>query len=164
MYMRYRQNILRKIYYIQDISKIAVGRAGPEAGAGSRAQAQAVRSRRSTIQDLSMFIETANTPIVGIDLDGRVTDWNRKLAGISGFDKAESLGKSFVDDLVVPECRGRVRAGLARTSNGAVRDQFEISLLTKTGRHIHFNMDTSCRKDRRQVHVDSQAYKQKINC
>ena len=39
------------------------------------------------------MIETANAPIFGIDISGRVNEWNRKAAEITGFDKDEVRGQ-----------------------------------------------------------------------
>ena len=35
--------------------------------------------------DLSSLTESTNAPIVGVDPNGMVTEWNRKAAEISGF-------------------------------------------------------------------------------
>lgn len=40
--------------------------------------------------DLTRLIETANAPIFGIDRDGKVSEWNRKTAEITGFSKSEA--------------------------------------------------------------------------
>lgn len=40
-------------------------------------------------EDLRILIETANAPIFGIDVDGKVNEWNQKAASITGFGKEE---------------------------------------------------------------------------
>ena len=42
--------------------------------------------------DLSMLIESANAPIIGIDTMGKVTEWNKKAMNITGYSKLEMLG------------------------------------------------------------------------
>ena len=37
--------------------------------------------------DLRLLIDTANAPIFGIDADGLVNEWNRKMAAITGFEQ-----------------------------------------------------------------------------
>jgi PAS domain-containing protein len=47
-------------------------------------------------QELQTFIDTANAPILGIDADGLVNEWNNKAAAITGFSRNEVLGKDLV--------------------------------------------------------------------
>lgn len=47
-------------------------------------------------QELQTFIDTANAPILGIDADGLVNEWNNKAATITGFSREEVLGKDLV--------------------------------------------------------------------
>ena len=35
------------------------------------------------------MIEQANAPILGVDTEGRINEWNRKAAQITGFEKTE---------------------------------------------------------------------------
>lgn len=39
--------------------------------------------------DLARLIETANAPIFGVDLNGQVTEWNRKAADMLGYSMEE---------------------------------------------------------------------------
>jgi PAS domain S-box-containing protein len=47
-------------------------------------------------QELQTFIDTANAPILGIDAEGLVNEWNNKAAAITGFSRKEVLGKNLV--------------------------------------------------------------------
>jgi PAS domain S-box-containing protein len=47
----------------------------------------------NSAKELQMFIDTANAPIFGIDVEGRVNVWNKKAAEISGFASAEVVGR-----------------------------------------------------------------------
>jgi PAS domain S-box-containing protein len=53
--------------------------------------------KMSLAQELQTFIDTANAPIFGIDTNGLVNEWNNKSAEITGFSKAEVLGKNLVE-------------------------------------------------------------------
>jgi PAS domain S-box-containing protein len=53
--------------------------------------------KMSLAQELQTFIDTANAPIFGIDANGLVNEWNNKSAEITGFSKAEVLGKNLVE-------------------------------------------------------------------
>eukprot|EP00438_Fugacium_kawagutii_P034862 Skav225558 [mRNA] locus=scaffold81:383930:386424:+ [translate_table: standard] len=60
---------------------------------------KAMESAQRVADDLSDLIDAANAPIVGINVDGRadaseimaceVSEWNRKVAALTGFDKQE---------------------------------------------------------------------------
>ncbi|MCH7991210.1 MAG: PAS domain-containing protein, partial [Gemmatimonadetes bacterium] len=47
--------------------------------------------------DLARLIDTANAPIFGIDVDGRLNEWNQKAASITGYEAAEVMGTTFVE-------------------------------------------------------------------
>eukprot|EP00927_Polykrikos_kofoidii_P000202 TRINITY_DN10087_c0_g2_i5.p1 TRINITY_DN10087_c0_g2~~TRINITY_DN10087_c0_g2_i5.p1 ORF type:complete len:196 (+),score=38.33 TRINITY_DN10087_c0_g2_i5:237-824(+) len=70
--------------------------------------------RRAMVQsaqmadDLMRLIDTANAPIFGIDREGRVTEWNRKAAAISGWTQDETLGKPLVDAFITDKYRAEV--------------------------------------------------------
>jgi transcriptional regulator with PAS, ATPase and Fis domain len=59
----------------------------------------AVRKRCDSLglkSDLQMFVETAHSPIIGIDTDGLVNEWNSKTAMISGLARNEIIGRHFI--------------------------------------------------------------------
>ena len=56
--------------------------------------AQAEQTRIAN--DLTLLVDTANAPIFGIDKDGKVNEWNRKAASITGYSKEEVMGKDLV--------------------------------------------------------------------
>ena len=47
------------------------------------------------------LINTANAPILGIDINGLVSEWNKKSAELLGWSKMETLGKPLVEVGVV---------------------------------------------------------------
>jgi PAS domain-containing protein len=46
--------------------------------------------------DLQMFVETANSPIIGIDADGLINEWNFRTANISGLTRDDIIGRNFI--------------------------------------------------------------------
>jgi hypothetical protein len=46
--------------------------------------------------DLRMFVETANLPIIGVDAEGLVNEWNSRIAMISGLACNEIIGRNFI--------------------------------------------------------------------
>lgn len=91
----------------------------------------------------AQMIENANAIMLGMDLQGRITLWNRKAREVFGYDTPEILGKT-VFGLFGPEetqrerARDRFRAAL---STGETLTDFETVMADKTGgvRHVIWN-------------------------
>jgi PAS domain S-box-containing protein len=83
--------------------------------------------------DLARLIETANAPIFGVDQDGRVTEWNAKIAGLLGWSKREAMGLPLVDSFISEDLKDSVRSVLAGALSGRETSSFECPLFTKTG-------------------------------
>jgi len=94
--------------------------------------------------DLRRIIEHANAPILGIDTEGRVTEWNQKVAEISHYTKDEMLGQVLVETFIHEEYREEVGTILGMALEGDETDNYEFPLFTKSGgRHeILFNATT----------------------
>lgn len=77
------------------------------------------RRRRALIEDarLAAILDGASDAIIGKDLQGRVTSWNRAAAEIFGFASWEAVGKRL-SDLIIP----------------ADRQDEEVSILARIGR------------------------------
>ncbi|WP_165493213.1 CHASE domain-containing protein [Hylemonella gracilis] len=77
------------------------------------------RRRRALIEDarLAAILDGASDAIIGKDLQGRVTSWNRAAAEIFGFASWEAVGKTL-SDLIIP----------------ADRQDEEVSILARIGR------------------------------
>ena len=61
-------------------------------------------------RELRQFVDTANAPIFGIDVDGNVNEWNNKTAEITGFSKEEAWNKplgNFLNLLITCLCMTR---------------------------------------------------------
>ena len=57
------------------------------------------------LSQLGQLIDLAGAPVFGIDGDGNVSEWNRKMFELTGFDKEEVLGKDFVRTFVSVRAR-----------------------------------------------------------
>ena len=47
-------------------------------------------------KELTQLIDTANAPIIGVDIHGNVDEWNQKVEQITGFTKDEVMGHNLV--------------------------------------------------------------------
>ena len=63
-------------------------------------------------EDLKRLIDTANAPIFGVNLEGRVTEWNAKAVALSGYSKEETMGQPLVDKFFTEDYKEQVRREL----------------------------------------------------
>eukprot|EP00930_Biecheleria_cincta_P039996 TRINITY_DN27442_c0_g1_i1.p1 TRINITY_DN27442_c0_g1~~TRINITY_DN27442_c0_g1_i1.p1 ORF type:complete len:2290 (+),score=499.19 TRINITY_DN27442_c0_g1_i1:44-6913(+) len=106
---------------------------------------RSIQEKTRVAEDLTRLIDTANAPIFGVDGSGNVTEWNRKVAQITGWNKQETLGKPFVETFINEGFREIVRDNMHRMLRGEEVANFEFPLSTKDGqqRDIFLSMTTS---------------------
>ncbi|CAE8626789.1 unnamed protein product [Polarella glacialis] len=92
-------------------------------------QTRRTREAESLAARLATLIDTANAPIFAVDLDLRITEWNRWLVGKSGMSKSDALGKKILT-LVSEDSRKAVDEVVALACQGKDSHIFEIGLLT----------------------------------
>jgi len=97
--------------------------------------------------DLSRLIQSANAPIFGVDLNGMVTEWNRKAAGMLGFSKDETMGKNLVQNFIQPENRRSVSEVLLNALSGKETANFELPLMSKHGERYTVLLNATSRRD-----------------
>ena len=112
--------------------------------ARTRELEQALSSVRANEQRIATIIETAQDAFVGIDLRGRICDWNSAAEQMLGWTRAEALGR-VVSDLVMPErYRARSRDLLRHFAETGEMDllgrRVERTLLARDGREIEVEM------------------------
>ena len=97
--------------------------------------------------DLTLLIETANAPIFGIDADGKVNEWNRKMAAITGFSKEEVHGDDLVAEYISDEFRNSVKEVLSNALLGVQTDNYQLPLFTKDGQRVELLLNAATRCD-----------------
>jgi PAS domain S-box-containing protein len=105
---------------------------------------QALASVRANEQRIATIIETAQDAFVGIDMRGRICDWNSAAEKMLGWSRDEALGR-VVSELVMPErSRARSRELLAGFLEKGELDilgqRVERVLLARDGREIPVEM------------------------
>jgi PAS domain S-box-containing protein len=105
---------------------------------------QALAAVRANEQRIATILETAQDAFVGVDLDGRITDWNSAAEAMLGWTRAEALGQQ-VAGLVMPErARESSRAALRhfrQTGELAILGQrVERVLVRRDGRELPVEM------------------------
>ncbi|CAK0869931.1 unnamed protein product [Prorocentrum cordatum] len=96
--------------------------------------------------DLMRLIDTANAPILGIDTEGCVTEWNQKAAELSGYGKAETLGKNFIEGYISDNFRDDIKGVLARALAGTDTANYTFPLFTKDGRRREISLNATARR------------------
>ena len=89
-----RVDVLLNATSRRDVSGKVVGMLGVGQDITERKQVEMEKARVAL--ELRTFIDTANAPIIGIDADGLVNEWNNKAASITGFPRSEVLGRNLV--------------------------------------------------------------------
>lgn len=92
---------------------------------------KAMDSAQQVADDLTSLIDTANAPIFGIDIEGRVSEWNRKVAALTGFDKQEALGCNLVETFVAETHREEIQKILEKALKGFPFENCEVPISAK---------------------------------
>jgi len=91
---------------------------------------------------LAAIVDSSYDAIVGEDLEGRITSWNRAAEKILGYTAAEIIGRPF-KVLVPQDRRDEYRRVRAKTRRGGVIEPFETVRLRKAGGQIQVAMTVS---------------------
>ena len=108
-----------------------------------QAQAEAIR----TADELTLFVDTANAPIFGIDSGGLVNEWNQASEKITGFTKVEVLGKDLVSEFITDEYKAPVKQVLDNALHGNETANYEFPLYTKTSQRVDVLLNATTRRD-----------------
>lgn len=99
------------------------------------------------VSELSLFIETANAPIMGIDRKGRINEWNRKASMITGFGKEEVFGHQLISEFIAMDYKAAVKEVLNNALRGMETANFEFPMFTKDGRRVELLLNAMTRRN-----------------
>ena len=98
--------------------------------------------------DLERLIDSANAPILGVDRDGRISEWNQNMSDLSGYSKSAVLGMPLATcDFIDVENRTSVGDVLARALEGVDCRNLEFSINSKDGRRVELLLNAATRRD-----------------
>lgn len=97
--------------------------------------------------ELRQFIDTANAPIFGIDIDGNVNEWNRKTSEITGYSKEEAFDEPLVETFIAESMRDKVQEILDAALAGKETSNYELEFVSKTGEPIFLLVNATTRRD-----------------
>uniref|UniRef100_A0AAV1UC33 histidine kinase n=1 Tax=Peronospora matthiolae TaxID=2874970 RepID=A0AAV1UC33_9STRA len=106
---------------------------------------QDITERIAQEQEYSRLIDTANAPIFGVDINGRVNIWNRKAADIMQYTNEDVLDKDLVAEFISEEYKVPVRSVLEKAFEGVETANFEFPLITKAGRRVEILLNATPR-------------------
>ena len=97
---------------------------------------------------LVAIVESSDDAIVGKDLNGVVTSWNRGAEGLFGFTANEMIGRS-ISQIIPADCTDDLETILSAVRRGERVDHYETQRLTKDGERIDISLTVSPIKDSR---------------
>jgi len=106
-----------------------------------------VTAQERTTAELTQLIDTANAPIFGVDVDGKINEWNQMVARITGYNKDEVEGKNLVKEYITDEYKTSVREVLDKALKGEETDNYEVPLFTKDGKRLMVLLNATTRRD-----------------
>jgi PAS domain S-box-containing protein len=102
--------------------------------------------REYEIRKLAAIVEHSNDAIIGIDLEGIITSWNKGAERIYGHSKVEAIGSNVLI-LALPEKVEEIKNNVERAIKGVEINEFETMRKNKNGERIYVSLTTSTVKD-----------------
>lgn len=104
----------------------------------------AVEDTRKSEHRVRAIIDTALDAFVGVDAQGRITDWNPRAEEIFGRTRAEVLGKTVTETIIPPRFRQAHEDGMRRfgvgSSSGVVGKRLQLFALRGSGAEFPVEM------------------------
>src|SRR5215210_1323551 len=94
------------------------------------AEPEVSRERMAALSRTAALVESSGDPIIGLTLDGLITDWNPAAERLYGYSAEEALGAS-IGMLVPPERRDGSGGLLATVRAGDVVRQVDTQRMAK---------------------------------
>lgn len=98
-------------------------------------------------RELRRFIDSANVPIVGVDVQGCITEWNLTAAKITGYAKDEVLGKPLMENFIPEEHRNVVKKVFNLALDEIEITDFELPLQIKSGECVLMSLNASTHRN-----------------
>lgn len=101
------------------------------------------RTRKGELR-VKAIIDTALDAFVGVDAQGRITDWNPRAQEIFGWTREEVLGRTVSETIVPPRMRQAHDAGMQRYSvtgsSGVVGKRLQLAAMRRSGEEFPVEM------------------------
>src|SRR5947207_12171554 len=93
-------------------------------------------------QQLAAIVESADDAIIGKDLNGIVTSWNRAAEQMFGYRAEEMIGRSIAA-IIPPDLQADEPRILETIVRGERVDHFETVRVAKSGKRINVSLTVS---------------------
>lgn len=100
-------------------------------------QKQSIEALNEAKEFAEKLIQTANTVVIGLDLDANITVFNHAAENITGYMSDEVIGQNWLDLFIPPRWLVKVEHELQRLSVGGLPKNFANPILTKDGEERH---------------------------
>lgn len=100
------------------------------------------RELRDSQNRLALIVDSSQDAIIGKNLDGIITQWNKGAEQIYGYTAAEMIGRN-VSVLCPPERPDEIPGILEKIRDGQRVEYFESIRLTKDGRRLNMSISVS---------------------
>jgi diguanylate cyclase (GGDEF)-like protein/PAS domain S-box-containing protein len=132
--------------WAHDRAAITCDNKGKRVAAGLLSDITQRKVAEETIQRLASIVEFSDDAIIGEELNGVISSWNRGAEKMYGYATAEAVGRD--SSLLVPaNRRAEVRAVMERVHRGLPVECLETQRLTKTGFVLDVSLSVSPIKD-----------------
>jgi len=105
------------------------------------------RKSMYVLDQYERLIDTANAPIFGIDSRGYVNEWNQTAEALTGYSKAEVMGKELVAEFITEDYKASVAEVLQKALGGEETANYEFPLYTKGGEQLYVLLNSTTRRD-----------------
>jgi PAS domain S-box-containing protein len=100
------------------------------------------RELRDSQNRLALIVDSSQDAIIGKNLDGIITQWNKGAEQIYGYTAAEIIGRN-VSMLCPPERPDEIPGILEKVRHGQQVEYFESVRMTKDGRRLNMSISVS---------------------
>lgn len=117
-------------------------------GLQARVRATAERARRGELAagQLAAIVTSSDDAIIGLDLDGTITSWNRGARDLLGYEPAEIVGGSIVKLAAEPE-RAEIPGLLRQLGEGGRFGHYDAVWIDRDGRQVGVSVALSPVRD-----------------
>jgi len=105
------------------------------------------RAVAAMANELRQLVDTANAPIFGIDIEGKVNEWNNKTIEITGYSRKEAIGHPLVQTFIVPSLRSSVQEIMDNALKGKETSNYELEFQTKGNEIRYLLVNATTRRD-----------------
>ena len=99
----------------------------------------------NSLEQLRNFVDTANAPIFGVDVDGRANEWNLKVVDTTGHSREIATQKHLASTFIAPSLRKSVQDVIDSALQGNETSNFVLEFEIKCKDQMNLLLNASVR-------------------